>query len=295
MALTARELLEMAWSYLYTGVRPERDYLASGVSASATSLTTTYQAPAIKSGAKLSIDIEDYYVKAVTGATVTVEPGDFGSTAAAHASGAKIQVNAEFTPFEIFREMNNELHALSSPANGLFRANTVTLTSNPAVLGYDLTGVTNVDGIITVLAEAPAMRGWSPVAWRLERNLATADFASGMALFPDGGHPGRDLRVVFRDQFAPLTALANVASTTTGLAESAVELLAMGAALRLAGVAEIDRNLTSSQGNSRRANEVPAGSRVNAIRGLAGMYRQRVVQEANRLKRSYPTRLPRRS
>lgn len=290
---TVASLIRQVESHLYTGTRVERDKLASGVTANATSLTTTYSRAAIKAGAKLTIDLEEYHVWSVSGATVTVQPGEFGSTSAAHDSGAIIHVNAEFSPFEIFREINNELSGLS--AAGLFRTNSVTLAFNAARTGYDLTDVTNVDGILTVLAEATGPeRLRSPIPWRLERNLDTDTFPSGFGLFLDRGWPGRDVFVVYKDQFGAVDSLADNVYASTGLPPSAHDLLAMGAALRLAAPAEIDRNQMSSQGGSRRANEVPAGSRVNAIRGLAGRYERRLVQEANRLKRAYPTRLPRR-
>lgn len=295
-SITCADVVNMALGYLHTGVRVERDMLASGVSASAGTLITTYQVPAIKAGAKLNIDLEDYHVWSVSGANVTVNPGDFGSTAAAHSAGAIIHVNPEFSQFEVFREINNELRALSSPANGLYRVSTVTLTYNPTYYGYDLTDVTNVDGILTVQAETTGSdRARLPdTSWRLGRNLDTDQFPSGFALFTHMGWSGRDVFVAYRNQFGLLSSLVDNVETVTGFPSSAVDILAMGAALRLAGVAEIDRNQMSAQGNSRRANEVPAGSRVNAIRGLANLYRQRVVQEADRLKRAYPYMLPRR-
>lgn len=291
---TVADLVRMVESYLRVGVRTELDKLASGVTADAATLTTTYQVPAIKTGARLSIDLEDYHVWSVSGASVTVQPGMFGSTSASHDTGSIIHVNAEYTPAEIVRELNNELAGLSAPGAGLFRPNTVTLTFNPTYLGYDLTDVTNVDGILTVVAEtAGSSRARVPVPFRLERNVDTATFPSGMALMVYEGWSGRDVVVTFKDQFGSVDSLTDFVAATTGLPSSVFDVLAMGAALRLAGVAEIGRNQMVSQGSSRRANEVPAGSRVNAVRFAVSEYRERRAQEADRLKRAYPTRLPR--
>lgn len=288
--------MDLAWSYLYTGTRVERDKLATAMDAATTGMVSTYSVPAIKPGAKLSIDLEDMHDWATSGTTSTVQRGEFGSTAAAHATGSIIHVNAEYTPFEIFREMNNELKSLSSPANGLFRVNDVTLTAAAGTYGYDLTDVTNVEGILNVLAETSGSDDNRMVIsdWRLERNVDTATFPSGYAIFTGRGDPGRDLIVVFRDQFGELSSLDDNVYETTGLPKSAHDIIAMGAALRLAWPAEIDRNQQSSQGASRRANEVPAGSRVNAPRGLAQLHRRRIAEESARLKRMWPNRLPRR-
>jgi hypothetical protein len=285
-------LIEQVWSYLYTGVRVERDKLDGAVIANATELVTTYQRGGIKAGARLSIDLEDYHVWSVADETVTVQPGEFGSTATEHADGSIIHVNAEWSPFEIFREMNNELRALS---HHLAYTRTVTLTYNPAYVGYDLTDVTNVDGIVGVLAQDFTSRNWFPITgWRVDHNLDTDVFASGSALFTHDGVPGRDLLVTYRAHYTPLTGLTNYIASQSGLPYSAHDILAMGAAVRCAAPAEIDRNQMGSQGSGRRSNEVPAGARLNAIRGLAQLRQTRIIEERDRLARKFPVRLVRR-
>lgn len=291
---TVADIVKAALGHLHTGTRVERDKLNGAISASTGTLTTTYQVPGIKTGAKLNIDLEEFHVWSVAGATVTVQPGEYGSTSASHDTGSIIHVNPEFSQFDVFREINNELRALSAPAR-LWRENTVTLTYNPARLGYDLTGVTSVDGIVSVVAETTGSdRNRVPIPWRLERNLDTDVFPSGMGLFIDGGWPGRDVFVTFKDQFGLVDSLTDNVEATSGLPASCHDILAMGAALRLAGMAEIDRNQMSGQGSSRRANEVPAGSRQNAVRFPYQQYKDRVRDESDRMKRKYPVRLVRR-
>src|SRR5690242_2572271 len=151
----AQAILDEAWAKLYSGIRVERDKLIAGVAENATALESTYQVGGIQSGAKLSVGLEDYHVWEVDGADITVEPGEFGSTSAAHNAGEIIHVNAEWTPFNLFTEINNELKALSAPKNGLYRVRTVTLAYDATYYGYDLTDVADVDGIISVLTAAP--------------------------------------------------------------------------------------------------------------------------------------------
>ncbi len=292
---TANDVLQEAWAYLYTGVRVERDKLATAMNSSVTTLVDTYLRGGIKAGAKLSVDLEDMHVWANTGDTSTVQRGEFGSTAAAHAAGSIIHVNAEFTPFEVFKQMNNELKSLSSPGAGLFVPRVVTLTYAAATYGYDLTGVDNIDGIVDVMVQGASADAWMSVTdWHVDHNLDTDVFASGHALFLGSGYPGRDVRVVYRGQFSELADLDDDVETTTGLPYSAFDVLAMGAALRCAYPAEIDRNQMGSQGSGRRSSEVPAGARLNAVRGLAQQHRDRIKEERARLLRRYPTRLIRR-
>lgn len=293
---TAADILQEAMSHLYTGVRVERDLLATTMNSSVASVVSTYSRGGIQAGAKLSIDLEDMHVWSVSGATATVQRGEFGSTAAAHAAGAIIHVNAEFSPFEVFKQMNNELKALSAPTNGLFAARTVTLSYNAAHFGYDLTGVTNIDGIVSVVAAASggARERYPITDYRIERNLDVATFPSGYGLFTGKGSPGQDIIVTYRGQFDELELLADDVETSTGLPNSAFDILAMGAALRCAAPTEIDRNQTGSQGSGRRSSEVPAGARLNAIRGLAQLRASRIIDERARLLRRYPTRLVKR-
>lgn len=291
---TVADIVQATLGHLHKATRVEWDKLASGVSANAGTLTTTYQRPAAKAGAKLCIDLEEFHVWADSGATLTVEPGQFGSTSASHDTGAIIEINPEFSTFDVFREINNELRGLSAPG-GLWREATVTLAFNPARLGYDLTDVVNVDGIVSVVAETTGPeRNRVPVPWRLERNVDTDVFPSGMALFVYEGWSGRDVFVTYKTTFGLVDSLTDSVEATTGLPVSAHDILAMGAALRLAGMAEIDRNQLGSQGSSRRANEVPAGSRQNAVRFPFQQYQRRVRDEADRLRRKYPPRLSRR-
>ena len=53
---------------------------------------------------------------------------------------------------------------------------------------------------------------------------------------------------------------------------------------------EVKRNFTESQGDTRRADEVPAGSVNNSINNLLRLRRDRIIAEAARLARQYPLR-----
>ncbi len=293
---TGQAVLDDAWNHLYSVIRPEEDKLATAMNSSVESVVNTYQRGGIKAGAKLSIDIEDIRVWSQSTVTSTVRRGANGSTAAAHAAGSVIYVNAEFTPWEIFKATNNELKSLSSPLAGLFAVRTVTLVYNPSHVGYDLTGVTNIDGILRVLQETTGSdRTRIPVTdWRVERGLDTDVFPSGYGLFLTRGWSGKDVFVSYRGQFSELSALDNDVETVTGLPYSCHDILAMGAALRCAAPAEIDRNQMGSQGSGRRSSEVPAGARLNAVRGLAQLRQQRISEERSRLLRRFPVQLPKR-
>ena len=251
-----------------------------------------YTAGPAKAGAKVSIDLEDMHVWSVSSNTLTVERGMFGSTATTHTADAIVYVNAEATPFDVLQAANDELAALSSPSNGLFKVATpVELTWNPAVSDYNLTGVSDVIDILDIYEDANDGTGaWLKVPrdrWRLKRNSETDDFASGFALSLPFG-VGGDVRAVYKTSFTPLSTLADNVATVTGLPSSALDILEMGTAIRLLVGRGVNRSSLSSQGDTRRAEEVSTTDALQGLGQLKDTYRRRIAEEAARLAAAYP-------
>lgn len=287
---TANALIDETLDLFYQDYRPGINVLTSSVNASDTTFTFTYALGGIAHGAMLGIDLELVAVMGdPTSQSATVVRGQRGSTAASHDAGAVVTVNPRLSRFAVFRALNEELHALH--AAGLYKMTQVELTYNPAVQGYDLTGVTSIADIYQVsYAPNDASENWitiPPSQFRLVRNAETDDFASGFAIILyHGGNPGRQLRVVYKTGF---TAFADVNATTTtaGLEDSMVDLLPLGVLLRLGGFREWQR-ATSPQGDTRRAGEVPMGSAVTATR-ISAQYRlQRLADEVTLLGQKWP-------
>jgi hypothetical protein len=61
--------------------------------------------------------------------------------------------------------------------------------------------------------------------------------------------------------------------------------------MRLMAGREVKRNFTESQGDTRRAEEVPSGAVANSMLQLQRLRRDRVMAEAARLNRQYPLRI----
>lgn len=254
------------------------------------SITLSYNLGAIKDGQIIAIDLEVMRVWEVddTNKTATVQRGYGGSTAATHLVGSLVYVNPTHTKFAILRALNQDILALSSA--GLFSMSTVELTYNAVAAGYDLTSVTNLEGIYRIDAKYTGMtRDWQRIRdFRLARSQNTVDFPSGYALSWDhGGQPGQTVRVVYKSRFTTLSALTTDVSTT-GLPTSAYDIPPLGAAARLVSPREVDRNDTTSQGNSRRADEVPAGAVRSAGAGLWAIRQNRINEERAELARLWP-------
>lgn len=293
MTTLAELLAECRNDYLMTGTRDARNALSGSHNNSTTTFTFTYDVGTIDKGSRLSVDLEDVYVYAKNATTATVARGDFGTAAATHADGAKVLVNPRFSDAQILRAINHELQSLSSPANGLFQMKSVDVTFNAAIDGYDLTSVTDVLSVYKLAyKDTGSSKEWPVIdnaGWQYIRDLSTAEFASGKAVFiRQGGWPGNAVRVWYRAPFTALSAVTDNVLSTSGLHAEAHDILALGAAIRLTAGREIHRNFDETQGNTRRAVEVPPGANLGANRGLMQQYAKRVGEEQARLSAMYP-------
>jgi hypothetical protein len=84
--------------------------------------------------------------------------------------------------------------------------------------------------------------------------------------------------------------LSNSYSTkiATGIPSSAWDIPPIGAAISLMAGREIKRSFTESQGDSRRAAEVTAGTSTTSVRALIALRQQRITAEKQRLDGFYP-------
>lgn len=223
--------------------------------------------------------------------TATVLGGQRGSTDANAASGALVLVNPRFTDFQIVREINRHLPTMSSPANGLFQVATMIVDYTGSIEGYDMAGVSGLIRVLEVRREVvgPSL-AWPALDttdWDVVRSAPTG-FASGTSIRVKAGWTGLDVQVVYAKQFTPISTVLSTDVATTGIPVEMEDIPPMGAALRLMSGREIPRNQDQSQGDTRRANEVPPGAVAASYRGVLGQWQQRVKEESARLRAQYP-------
>lgn len=295
MTTVADLIHQVRTDYLLTGTREQRNKLAGSVTSSDASLALDKPVNYIQPGTRLSVDFEDLYVWSISSQQASVERGQFGTTAASHSIGAMVYVNPRFSDAQILRSINDELKALSSPANGLFRIRTSDFDYSPSVEGYNL----NLTDPISVYQVRYRSIGpeidWVTIPrsqWEFIRNAPTVDFTNAYALFVRGyADSGQTIRVFYRSGFTALAASGDDIQSVSGLQAEANDVLGLGAAIRLCAGREIHRNFDEVQGETRRADEVPPGSNLQALRGLLAQYDTRRKQEASRLARLYPDRI----
>lgn len=291
MAVLASDLIEEARSLLDSGSRPEMNRLTTTMNTSVTSVVCDFALGSVVIGSYITIDLETMFVWSSTGSTATVERGMLGTAKAAHTAGAIIYVNPRWSAFTILRAINAELAAYSSPKWGLYQMKTVDLTFSPSVYGYDLTSVTDLIDVYELRWKGYVTGDWPLIRrWSLARNMATTEFASGLALLLDeGAGPGKTIRVRYKAPFTALSALTSDVQTVAGFPATANDIPPLGAAARLVAAREVKRAFTDSQPESRTAQEVPPGANRDAAGTLLRIRDDRLREESARLNQRYPT------
>ena len=287
---TAGALLDRVSRQLLSGTIEERNKLATSVDSDDTSFTLSYDLGGIRTGSVFEIDSELCYVWEVsTGSkTAVIERGYAGTTAASHSAGAVVTLNPRFSKAQMLDALNQDIDDLSSPANGLFRVITQDITYNGSDRQVNLTSASSVIDLLDVrlryLADDfPVIR-----RVRLARDLPTADFASGFALTFDESVMSGTLRVRYKAPFARISTLSDDLQSVAFIPVNMEDILEMGVMSRLLSMREVKRNFIESQGDTRRADEVPPGAMRDSFSNILRLRRERIVAEAARLARQYP-------
>jgi hypothetical protein len=287
---TVATVLNRASRQMLAGVVEERNKLAAALDSSTTSVVVTYDVGGLRTGTVFEIDSELLYVWDANSATktLTVERGFNGTTAASHSSGALITISPRFPRGQMLDALNADLDDLSSTTNGLFRVVTVDLSYNGADRQVNITSSGTILQLLDVrlryLAdEHPVIHGV-----RLQTGLPTSDFASGNTLVLDESVMAGTLRVRYKAPFTRASSEASDLTTNCFLPATCEDIVEMGVILRMMAGREIKRNFTETQNDTRRPDEVPAGSVTNSVANILRLRRERIIAEAGRLKAQYP-------
>lgn len=292
---TVGQIIDRTQRQLLSGVVEERNKLAASATATATSMTFAYDMAGIRQGSILEIGSELIYVWSVsTGSnTATVERAWNGTTASAHPSGSVAIVNPRFPRSQILESINDDLADLVSPSNGLYRVRTMDVKYDGNAPMINLPSSNDVIELLEVRLryrsnDYPMIRRTTIV-----RNVPTSDFPSGTALKFNEPCRAGDLRITYKAPFNRVMRETDDMQTIAGYPLSAEDILVMGAQIRLMSPREIRRNFTESQGDTRRSDEVPAGSQNNSITNIMRLRRDRIIAEAAKLDSQYPVLLNR--
>jgi hypothetical protein len=287
---TAGALLDRVARQLLSGTIEERNKLATSVDSDDTTFVMLYELGALRTGAVFEIDSELCYVWDATigNKTLVVERGFAGTTATSHSSDAVVTLNPRFPKAQMLDALNQDIDDLSSPANGLFRVVSTDVSYNGSDRQINITGATSIIDLIDVRLrylsdDHPVIR-----RVRLSRDMPTTDFASGFALTFDEGTMAGTLRIRYKAPYTRVSALTDNIQTVSYVPINMEDILEMGVMSRMLSMREVKRNFIESQGDTRRADEVPPGAMRDSFSNILRLRRDRIVAEAARLARQYP-------
>ena len=287
---TAGALLNRVSRQLLSGTIEERNKLATTVTSSDSSIVMSYDLNALRAGGVFELDAELIYIWAADAATktLTVQRGYADTTAAAHTAGAIVILNPRFPQQQMLDALNQDIDDLSSPLNGLYRVVSASVDYNGSDRQINLTDATSVIDLIDVRlrylsSDYPVLRGV-----RLARGLPTSDFASGYAVTFDEQSMAGTLTVRYKAPFTRAATTTSDVQTSCLVPQTMEDILEMGVMARMLSVREVKRNFIESQGDTRRSDEVPAGSMSNSFTNISRLRRDRIIAEAARLARQYP-------
>lgn len=290
---TVAELIEAVYDHLLQEHRPTLTTLAVAALSGDTAMTvdnTTNLGP----GTFIAIDDELVYVSDVNSSNgvCQVIRGQRGTTAAAHALAAVVEINPRFARYRVRRALQEEIRSFP---NDLFGTLSVDLDTSTDAAGYDLVGVPSTYLHILDVQLGPRTQSLNDAVVRPNyyevRGADATIYASGAGIVLTGAAGSiRDLRVTVAVPFVTSTFTDATTLATIGLTATMEDIPPLGAASRLMVGREVKRTFGEGQPESRRAEEVPVGSSSGTATYLRRETTRRINEECIRLRAQWPMR-----
>lgn len=291
------ELIDEVVSNLHGHVDvPTMGTLTSALSPTGTQATLDFgdQPGAARPNGVIEIDRELLVVSRFDQSTGVAQLSPWGrghssTLAAAHAAGTRVTLRPRF-PRKRVGDVINEVVRGSCPPLYVPRDLDPIQTGGFVGLGYPLP-----DDTVRVLRVDATIPNPHFVGDRgVIRNWRVRTVAGSQLLEVDGDLALMTLQVTVAATPGLMVNEGDDFATTTGLPDSAVDLIVFGAIGRLVLGAELARQQVITVEAADRADKVPAGSGMNVARYYQALYTQRLQAEQDRLNQMYPIQLLRR-
>lgn len=227
-----------------------------------------------------------------TNGTLNIPPygrGYLGTTAASHSYGTKVSINPIFSRVAVKRAINDTILAVY-PA--LYGVSSTSFTFNPAVTTYSLPN--NVESILSVsYRKIGPEKEWIPVRqYRVDSAADVTEFNSNVSItLPSGIYPGTTVKVLYSKNTEPLEFEGDDFSVTTGLSDSAKDVIVLGATHRLLSMIEPGRLTFNTPEAETQSDRITYGSGTNVAKYIYALYQQRLAEESKKLANRFPIRV----
>lgn len=293
MSLTVGEMIGQVRRSLHGSSRPIINFVGTTMTDSITSLTAGLPLTGVATGTWLNIGDELLWVQSAAGVGAIVHRGMLGTTPASHASGALIEINSRFSSLDVREKMAEELRSYGEK---LFRTSIVNIDTDATMeRAYNLPITDPFFYIVDVRVGSgnSTVREYNRTTTTLDRHAATAVFPSGQSLTFDNFYGSvRDVQVTYAREFDTSDMSDGVDLVDDmGLPGTALDVVRLGTMARMVQATEVSRTIGEGQAEPRRADEVPAGSRMATAKELWRSRNERLAQEHALLLARWPYRM----
>jgi len=275
---------------VYGSMTENVNLIQTSASAGQTSIQLELGVDGIQKGMLLSSGLNVWFVKGVysTDNTVFVIPGYDNAPQSAVTAGDMVYVRPRMTDWYAFNALNDQLRSLSSPENGLYRIGTWVAEVDPTYQTYEVPDeAADMTNILRVRWRWPGTPDvWADLAPRHYRWVYSTEQNRVRLLLSIPS--GTEIEFTYKAPFTLATSLSDDPVADCGLSETMLDIPVLGAAMNLLMSTESRRTQISTQGDSRRPEEVPVTANSSIANELRRLYRSRVQEEMTRL----VTRLP---
>lgn len=287
---TVKDLVADVRRRVYGSMTENVNLIQTSASAGQTSIQLELGVDGIQKGMLLSSGLNVWFVKGVysTDNTVFVIPGYDNSPQNAVTAGDMLYVRPRMTDWFAFNAINDQLRSLSSPDNGLYRIGTWVAEVDPTYQTYVVpAAAADMINVLRVRWRWPGTTDvWTDLAPRHYRWVYSTEqnIVRLLISIPSG----TEIEFTYKAPFVQATSLTDDPVVDLGLSDSMLDIPALGAAVELLLTTESRRTQVSTQGDSRRPEEVPVSSNSAIAGQLQRLYKMRVQEEMSRL----VTRIP---
>lgn len=292
---TLNEMVDEVRSSLagYTLRQDRISYLTAGIN-------TTDLAISIGSSANLAkgvIEVDDELIwidnfsqtNSVLNAAPGFGRGYQGTTASPHAQYAQVTLSPTFPRLMIKKAINDVINSLYPK---LWSVASTTFTFNASQTTYPLP-----DDVESILYMSWQTTGssleWLPInRWRADpmANIATFNTTNTVNIY-ENIQPGRTVQVYYTTTPNTLDSNTDDYADVTGLPDSSVEVIILGACYKLLSYVDSGRiNLSSAEADLNDT-KIPSTAGVASSRYIYALYNQRLNEEALKLQDKYPIRI----
>jgi hypothetical protein len=212
-----------------------------------------------------------------------------GTTASPHAQYAQVTLSPTFPRLMIKKAINDVINSLYPK---LWAVNSTTFTFNASQTTYALP-----DDLESILYMSWQTTGssleWLPInRWRADpmANVAAFNTQNTVNIY-ENIQPGRTVQVYYTTTPNTLDANTDDYADVTGLPDSSVEVVILGACYKLLSYVDSGRiNLSSAEADLNDT-KIPSSAGVASSRYIYALYQQRLNDEALKLQDKFPIRI----